>query len=182
MNSNKATNVRCKFPIRTQIIQFQMQMKMKMILQYHKYVQIRNITKISMKTSIFTTTNHAVLAFKQSLSLQNWCEIKRGEIQAWPLQNPTKLDKTIAKKQTTYFHSGVEQVVRFLEDDDRCDDRWWKWWWFRACAHLLTKSNDNPNPGKTDLSVASLERLLKNQSSRIDAFGIAWPPSAQEAT
>jgi hypothetical protein len=49
--------------------------------------------------------------------------MKRGEIQTRPLQNPLKLAKNMAKSKTTYFHSGVKQVVRFLEDDDRCDDR-----------------------------------------------------------
>jgi hypothetical protein len=43
---------------------------------------------------------------------------KEGKSKAKPLQSSAKLDETMAKKQTIYFHSGVEQVVRFLDDDD----------------------------------------------------------------
>ncbi len=42
--------------------------------------------------------------------------IKQTEIL---IANSAKLDETMAKKQNN-FHSGVEQVVRFLKDDD-----WW---------------------------------------------------------
>jgi hypothetical protein len=47
---------------------------------------------------------------------------KRGN-PSMTIAKSMKLDKNMAKSKTTYSHSGVEQVVRFLEDDDRCDDR-----------------------------------------------------------
>jgi hypothetical protein len=47
---------------------------------------------------------------------QHDCENKTGKIQAETLQKTAKLYKTVAN--TTYFHSGVEQVVRFLKDDN----------------------------------------------------------------
>jgi hypothetical protein len=45
---------------------------------------------------------------------------KEGKYTAKPLQRSAKLDETKAKKQTIYFHSRVEQVVRFLKDGDWC--------------------------------------------------------------
>jgi hypothetical protein len=45
---------------------------------------------------------------------------KEGKYTAKPLQSSAKLDETKAKKQTIYFHSRVEQVVRFLKDDNWC--------------------------------------------------------------
>jgi hypothetical protein len=43
---------------------------------------------------------------------------RKGEIQTDLLEIPAKL---MAKRKTTFFHSGVEQVARFLEDDDDND-------------------------------------------------------------
>jgi hypothetical protein len=58
------------------------------------------------------------------------------------LQNPAKLDQTMAKKQNNLMMAGG-------------DDRWWKWWWFCVREHLFTKVNANLNPGKTDHLVSS---------------------------
>jgi hypothetical protein len=49
--------------------------------------------------------------FQTEFSLRNQ---KEGKIQAKPLQHFSK---------TTYFHSGVDKVVGFLENDDCGDDR-----------------------------------------------------------
>ncbi len=46
---------------------------------------------------------------------------RKGEIETDPLEIPAKLDEPMAKRKTTFFHSGVEQVARFLEDDDNND-------------------------------------------------------------
>ncbi len=46
---------------------------------------------------------------------------QKGEIQADPLENPAKLDEPMAKRKTTFYHSEVEQVARYLEDDDNND-------------------------------------------------------------
>jgi len=61
------------------------------------------------------------------LNSDSHCKIdtksKNGKSKAEPLQSPAKPDETMAKSKTTYFHSGVEEVVKFLEDDDADDGR-----------------------------------------------------------
>jgi hypothetical protein len=72
-------------------------------------------------------TENSIFAATGSYGLSNkgsHCEIDAKSKEGNPKQNHCKfmqkLDETMAKSKTTDFHSGVEQVVRFLEDDD-----WW---------------------------------------------------------
>jgi hypothetical protein len=50
------------------------------------------------------------------------CEIlaksKEGKSKAKLMQSSAKLYETMEKNETTSFHSGIEQVVRILEDDN----------------------------------------------------------------
>ncbi len=68
--------------------------------------------------SIFTMTDQYRLSNKRFSSKNQ----KVKKIQAKPLQDLEKLDDTMANELNNllYFHSGVDKVVRFLEDD--------KWW------------------------------------------------------
>ncbi len=53
------------------------------------------------------------------------------------VSNKTKISRKASTKESCDFHfSRVDQVVRFLEDEDD-DDGWWKWGWFFREAHFL---------------------------------------------
>ncbi len=58
--------------------------------------------------SIFTTTDKDA-----------HCEIKQERNSSKTI---AKLGKTMANRQNNYFHSMVDKVMRFLEDDYCCDD------------------------------------------------------------
>ncbi len=62
-----------------------------------------------MNTNIFTMNN------------LYWLSNRKGEIETEPMEIPAKLDEPMAKRKPTFFHSGVEQVARFLEDGDDND-------------------------------------------------------------
>jgi hypothetical protein len=77
----------------------------------------------------------------------------------------------MAKSKTTYFHSGVNKVVKLLEGDE-----WWRIWWCKTQFSMSTYSqNEGPNrvksfprPRNPSFSFFS-EQLLKNSSSKIHA-------------
>ncbi len=100
--------------------------------------------------------NYPAAAFKQRLTLQNWCK-GGGNPKQNPLQNPAQLGWNHSKEAKELTLTPGLNKWRYeysLKMMTGGDDRWWKWWWFHVREHLFTE-NASPNPGKTNHSVAS---------------------------
>ncbi len=113
----------------------------------HKNKRNRHETRITQAWNKHITTTD-VPASKQKILI---VKSKERKILARPMLN---LTKPWQLSKTTYFHSKVDKVVRFLEDDDCVDDRWWIMVMVLVFhEHLFTKFQSKP--GKSDCSVAS---------------------------
>jgi hypothetical protein len=93
--------------MKAQIIQFQMQLNLSLIILCEFNNSYSNAHQ---------SNNEIPMRINRLLNRDSHCKVKRKDkIQTKPLQN---LVKSLQRSKTAFFHSWVDEVVRFLEDDD----------------------------------------------------------------
>jgi hypothetical protein len=81
---------------------------------------------------------------------------QKGKIQSRTIAKSSENWQNYSKKANKLtFTPGLNKWWDSSKLMTDCDDRWWKWWWFCVREHFFTKVDANPNPGKTDCSIAS---------------------------